>query len=530
MPSGLACAVGAVARYLKEVRRKRSGLQYAGWSDVNEPLALINPSTERDSLASGYQPVHPVEKDGNKEPIEKDGASVIHFAFGTFMAWSPTTVPILQEEDSPVPLTPDQGSWIVSINSLTSLAAVLTTAYVADVFGRKTLILAGAVPALIWWLMVAFANSYEMLITARAIGSLTGGFIGGSTTMFVCEIADIKIRGTLMAFHNIFMHCGSLLMYCIAPYLPVATVAFSCISVPIIFLVTFIWMPKTPYFYLQQGRESEAVKSLVRYKGELTPEELQFELETMHKAIRQKQETKGKWKDVFLVPVYRRTLLLMLGYGLIHTSMGSIAFSNYTTYIFQKSGSEIDANVSSIIVTAVSLVASLASSFVIERVGRRPLAVGTALIMGVCLAVMGGYFYADAVQGDVNSAFDWVPLTCFICYNLCSSGASGPIGSLLTGEVFHVSVKAICLTLYSTTTALYGFVLKKLFQVVSDGLGAYYSFWAFSFMCFVCAVYMYKLLPETRGKTFAEINDDMENITVGHADDDNKNSTKTGSG
>ncbi|XP_049774309.1 facilitated trehalose transporter Tret1-2 homolog [Schistocerca cancellata] len=150
--------------------------------------------------------------------------------------------------------------------------------------------------------------------------------------------------------------------------------------------------------------------------------------------------------------------------------------------------------------------------------------------MGVCLAIMGGYFYADAVQGDVNSVFDWVPLACFICFNLSNSVASAPIGSLLTGEVFHVSVKAICLTLYSTVTALYGFVLKKLFQVVSDGLGAYYSFWAFSFMCFVCAVYMYKLLPETRGKTFAQINDDMEYITGGHVDDDNKDSVKTASG
>ncbi|XP_049827929.1 solute carrier family 2, facilitated glucose transporter member 6-like [Schistocerca gregaria] len=329
------------------------------------------------------------------------------------MAWSPATVPILQEEDSPVPLTPDQGSWIVSINSLTGLAAILTTAYAADVFGRKMLMLVGAVPALIWWLMVAFASSYEVLITARAIGSLTGGFIGGATTMFVCEIADIEIRGTLMAFHGIFMYGGSLLMYCIVPYLPISTVAFSCMSIPVIFLVTFVWMPKSPYFYLLQNRESEAVKSLVRYKGELTPEELQFELETMYKAIRQKQETKGKWKDTFL---------------------------------------------------------------------------------------------------------------------LSNSVASAPIGSLLTGEVFHVSVKAICLTLYSTVTALYGFVLKKLFQVVSDGLGAYYSFWAFSFMCFVCAVYMYKLLPETRGKTFAQINDDMEYITGGHVDDDNKDSVKTASG
>ncbi|XP_049774321.1 facilitated trehalose transporter Tret1-like [Schistocerca cancellata] len=435
--------------------------------------------------------------------------SLIYTAYGSFAAWSATTLPILQSEDSPAPITADQASWLASINSLTGLVATFTAGYAVDIIGRKKLILSAAAPLLVWWPMVAFANSYEMLMVAMTIGSLSGGLMSSPSTMFLCEIADTELRGTLMMIHTVLMNCGSLFMYCAAPYLSVSTVSFMCTAVPIIFIVTFVWMPESPYFFLLRNRESEAVKSLVRYKGELTPEELRSELDSMYRAIRQKQETKGRLKDLFLVPVHRRTLLIMSGFVLLHLSTGAIAFGTYTTYIFEKSGSGFDADVSSIIVTAVSLVSSISSSFIVERVGRRPLGILGLAGCGVCLTAMGAYFYVDETQGEVPSAFDWVPLTTVIGFNVSFGFASAPAFIMFIGEVFHVSVKSVAITICNTVLAVYSFALKKLFQVVSDSVGAHYSFWAFAAMCALTALYLFLLLPETKGRTFAEISDDM---------------------
>ncbi|XP_047105079.1 solute carrier family 2, facilitated glucose transporter member 8-like [Schistocerca piceifrons] len=80
----------------------------------------------------------------------------------------------------------------------------------------------------------------------------------------------------------------------------------------------------------------------------------------------------------------------------------------------------------------------------------------------------------------------------------------------IIGEIYHVSVKGAATSINTTVIALYGFFLKKMFQVVSDSVGAYWSFWAFSVLCVCGAVYTYFLLPETKGKTFAQINQEMD--------------------
>ncbi|XP_047105072.1 facilitated trehalose transporter Tret1-like [Schistocerca piceifrons] len=216
--------------------------------------------------------------------------------YGTFMGWPGTTLPIPEAEDSPLPLTADEGSWLASINSLTMLVAIFATGYAVDVVGRKKVF--GARPLFIWWVMVAFANSYGMLLAARAIGSLGGGPIITALPVFLCEIADTDVRGTLIVIHYFLMQCGYLLVYSIGPYHSVTTVALICASIPIIFVLTFIWMPESPYFFLKQRREAEAVKCLERFKGQLTRDELKFELESMYQAIREKQQSKGKLKDV----------------------------------------------------------------------------------------------------------------------------------------------------------------------------------------------------------------------------------------
>ncbi|XP_046987456.1 facilitated trehalose transporter Tret1-like [Schistocerca americana] len=381
--------------------------------------------------------------------------SLINMCYGTFMGWPGTTLPILEAEDSPLPLTADEGSWLASINSLTMLVAIFAAGYAVDVVGRKKVLLFGARPLFIWWVMVAFANSYGMLLAARAIGSLGGGPIITALPVFLCEIADTDVRGTLIVIHYFLMQCGYLLVYSIGPYLSVTTVALICASIPIIFVLTFIWMPESPYFFLKQRREAEAVKCLERFKGQLTRDELKFELESMYQATREKQQSKGKLKDM---------------------SSGSIALTTYTTYIFEKSGSELDSNISSIILTAVTLGANVVSSLVIERFDRRPLCMASFSACAICLAAEGAYFYVDDIYGYVPTAFDWVPLAGMTGFSISASIGLAPVLSLVMGELFHVSVKGVASAVGTTVIALYGFFLKKMFQVVSDDLAAYYSF------------------------------------------------------
>ncbi|XP_047105081.1 facilitated trehalose transporter Tret1-like [Schistocerca piceifrons] len=437
-------------------------------------------------------------------------ASLAYASHGSFSGWSGTTVPILQSEDSPIPLTADEGSWLASVNSLTMPVSIFATGYLVDVLGRKKLLLLSAVPLLAWWVMVAFADSFGMLLAGRIVGSLGGGIVLTVIPMYLGEIADTDIRGTSVAIHSVLLQGGSLFSYCIGPYVSVTTAAIICCSLPILFVITFIWMPESPYFFLIRDREQEAVKSLTRLKGQLDPQELDSELVEMRKTLRRKQETKGKLKDVLVVPVHRRTLLLMIGFIVLRMSSGSVAFSAYTTQIFERSGSGLDADISSIILVSVQLLASLGASLIIDRIGRRTLCIVSFVLCAVCLAAEGAYFYLDELQGDVDAALDWVPLAAMIGYHFSYDIGAGAVLYPLIGEIYHLSVKAVATSINTTIVSLYGFFLKKMFQVVSDSVGAYWSFWGFAVLNLCATLYTYFLMPETKGKTFAQINEEMD--------------------
>ncbi|XP_049828315.1 facilitated trehalose transporter Tret1-like [Schistocerca gregaria] len=437
-------------------------------------------------------------------------STLIYASYGSFIGWPAPTLLILESEDSPVPLTADEGSWLASINSLTMLVGIFAAGFAVDRVGRKKLLLAAAVPLLVWWLMVAFAESFGMLLAARSIGSLSGGLINTVMPMYLSEIADADIRGTIITVHNVLTDTGSLLIYCLGPYLSITNAAAICAILPVIFFITFVWMPESPYFLLMRRREQDAVKTLQKIKGNLSPEELKVELEMMHDCIRRKQETKGKLKDLLTIPVHRRTLLVTLGFIILQMSTGAIALSTYTNTIYKMSGSELDPNLSSIMQISVQLLSSVGASLVIDRFGRKTLVMVSLVTCGICLAVEGAYFYVNDVQGDVPSAFAWVPLAAMIGFNVSFSFGAGSVLYPIIGEIYHVSVKGAATSINTTVIALYGFFLKKMFQVVSDSVGAYWSFWAFSVLCVCGAVYTFFLLPETKGKTFAQINQEMD--------------------
>ncbi|XP_049828180.1 facilitated trehalose transporter Tret1-like [Schistocerca gregaria] len=438
------------------------------------------------------------------------GTSLLYASYGSFMGWPAPTLLILEAEDSPVPLTADEGSWLASINSLTMLVAIFAAGFAVDRVGRKKLLLAAAVPLLVWWLMVAFAESYGMLLAARSIGSLSGGLTSTTATIYLSEIADADIRGAVITIHMVLMNGGTLLIYCLAPYLSITNTAAICAVLPVIFFISFVWMPESPYFLLMRGREQDAINTLLKIKGDLSPEELKAELDMMHDSIRRKQETKGKLKDLFTIPVHRRTLLITVGFIILQMSTGAIALMTYTNSILEMSGSELDPNLSSIMQVAVQLLSSVGASLVIDRFGRKTLAMVSFVICGVCVAVEGAYFYINDVQGDVPSAFAWVPLAALIGFHVSFTFGAGSVLYPIIGEIYHVSVKGAATSINTTVIALYGFFLKKMFQVVSDSVGAYWSFWAFSVLCVCGAVYTFFLLPETKGKTFAQINQEMD--------------------
>lgn len=176
----------------------------------------------------------------------------------------------------------------------------------------------------------------------------------------------------------------------------------------------------------------------------------------------------------------------------------------YTTDIFAAADTGIDASLATIIVGVIQVVATFISSLVVDKLGRRMLLLFSSLLMGVCLAGLGLYFYLQSAEKDVSN-LGWLPIVALCIYIVVFSLGFGPIPWLMCGELFAPDIKGFLGALAGTTNWILAFIITKFFVNVVDAIQRGPTFWLFMGFCLVGFVFVLIFVPETKGKSFAEI-------------------------
>ncbi|KAK9888768.1 hypothetical protein WA026_000995 [Henosepilachna vigintioctopunctata] len=161
-------------------------------------------------------------------------------------------------------------------------------------------------------------------------------------------------------------------------YMSVSESALACISFPLTCFIGMIFMPESPYYLLMRNRTTEARISLEKLRG---TDDVDQELQRMSTAVKvQKEESKGKFKDVFMVPSNRKALLIMMLLRAAQQLSGITALIFYISLIFEQSGAYFSVGVSTIIFFAAQLVMSILGSAAVDWTGRRILLYGRLLV------------------------------------------------------------------------------------------------------------------------------------------------------
>ncbi|KAJ9595590.1 hypothetical protein L9F63_013211, partial [Diploptera punctata] len=132
-------------------------------------------------------------------------------------------------------------------------------------------------------------------------------------------------------------------------------------------------------------------------------------------------------------------------------------------------------------------------------VGRRPLLITSTLGCSLSLGILGTYLYLND-KGFNISGFEWIPLTCLVSYILMLCLGLSPLPNVILGEVFPSNVKDMAVSIsVVTSVGCYG-IVTKLYQVMVDSLGPYAPFWFFSAFVFCGFIFVFFIVPETKGK------------------------------
>lgn len=428
--------------------------------------------------------------------------TLIIISSGMHYGWPSPSLPKLLDQNSTISISNDEGSWMAVMPLMGAVLGSLIVGTTIDILGRKRTIMMCTFPFFSAWIMIGYSRSIIVLYLARFLAGVADGWAFTAVPMYMGEIAHPKIRGFLGSSVSVTWIFGILLINIIGSYLSIQVTALVSSFAPILCLLTFSWMPESPYFLLMRGREQDAKRSLQRFRG---VQDVEAELARLLAAVKAQTHNTGKFFDLFTVKSNQKAVSIMLILRTAQQLSGTTAITFYTQQIFTEAGDDISSELATIIYFSVQLVLALFSSTIVDKTGRRPLLLISISGSAVALFLIGTYFCIKQCTNIDVSEFSWVPVAALIGFVIIFSLGMQTIPILMLGELFPANVKAFALCMADIYFCIIATIISKFFQIMKDSFGTFVPFYAFTVSCCLGLVCIYFIVPETRGKTLEQI-------------------------
>lgn len=416
--------------------------------------------------------------------------------------WTAPTVPILLSDNSPLEVSELQAEWLESILMIGACCGLPLTMYLVNKIGRKKSLITSATTTLIAWIVMAVTPTIEWVFVARFFAGMAGDMAFVAAPMYIAEIADQKIRGFLSSMIYVMMLTGILLLYCIAPFVPIWVPCLMGVIVNSISLIVFPFQPDSPYYLLFKNRPEDAKEALkaLRKKDDVEPE-----FKSIAAAIERQKSEKGRLWDLFLIKSNRKaiTIMIMLNSSQ-HMSSISVMLMNLHSILAEAGSFYVAASTGAIIFSASMFCAAMSASLAIDNFGRRALLCCSGVVAGLCLLTIAIYFTLKNNGVDVLKA-SWLPLVMVMLYAASFKFGIGLVPVVLTAELFPAKVKAYGMTISDLSYVGFAVISLGIYHVLKNNFGIHVPFYIFACSCFCTVIFTLCYIPETKGKTLEEI-------------------------
>lgn len=429
------------------------------------------------------------------------------FACGTTLGWSSPVKSLLVVANGTneygFDISDADFSWISSLVTLGAALVCLVIGTILQIIGRKFTMLLLVIPFTVGWALVTFATNISMLYIGRFLLGISGGAFCVAAPTYTGEIAESKIRGTLGSYFQLMLVVGVLFAYIVGSRTTAFTLNLICATIPLIFGAVFMFMPETPSFLVSKGKKDEAAKSLrwlrgrdYDYSGELSELQAQFDADRKNKtSLGAALARRATIKAIFI----------SLGLMFIQQMSGINAIIFYTQDIFEAAKTGIDSGVATIIVGIMQVISVFVSSIIVDKLGRRLLLLPSAIVMSICSILLGVYFYMAKQDADSVTSLGWLPIASLCIFIILFSLGFGPIPWMMMGELFANDIKGVAGSAAGAFNWGLAFLITRTFPDMSKAIGQGETFWVFAGFCILGIVFTFFFVPETKGKSLADI-------------------------
>ncbi|XP_011869606.1 PREDICTED: facilitated trehalose transporter Tret1-2 homolog [Vollenhovia emeryi] len=486
--------------------------------DTSRRLCYGVKYTQRVIIVHRHCPEEMTEK-GSKLPqfLAAAAASLSAIAAGAAAGWTSPILPQLEKDGGPLgsPISKEQSSWIGSLMPLGALIGSLAAGYLGERWSPKRTLLFSTVPCLIGWILVATAGHIAQLYVARIMTGFAVAMIFTSLPMYCGEIAETSVRGALGSFLQLFVTIGFLYICAIGPFVSYMVLWILSAILPVIFFVCFVMMPESPYFLLKQGHRDKAIASLARLRSK-SEAAVQKEADEIQVTLDEAFKNQVSFSDLFKVKANFKALTYTCGLVTFQQLSGITVVLTYLHNIFIAAGGLVPSETAPIVIAVVQMLASAVTPVVVDTSGRKILLVFSSVGETLSLSALGLYFYLKEVQhaDDVVKQISWLPLVAVIIFIATYCVGWGSVTWAMMGEMFASNVKAKASSITVFICWSISFILTKFSSNLEEAFnGKFVTFWLFGGFCILSIFFTVLLLPETKGKTFQQIQDELGGVT-----------------
>ena len=407
-------------------------------------------------------------------------------------------------------LSPAALGFVVSSALIGCMVGSGFSGVISKKLGRKHTLLLAAVLFFISALGSSIPSSTVELVIYRLIGGVGVGLASTIGPMYIAEIAPANVRGKLVSINQLAIVMGFVVVFFVNYYLkdPMNVewntntgwrymFASECIPA-ILFFLLLLLVPKSPRWLMMKGRREEALLVLTKVNGE---ERAREELGEIEKSLENVTESKFSLK----YPKIGLIVLIGVCLSFFQQITGINAILYYGPRIFGAMNLEGDiAMVNQIIVGVVMMVFTIIAIFTVEKFGRKPLLLTGTIGMGFCIMTFGFLTY----QQDSGTA----ALVALVGYIAFFSISQGPVVWVYLSELFPNQIRSSVMAIAVFAQWLANFIVSQTFPIMADEKGMLFQtyngafpFWLYGSFCIVAVIFIWKLVPETKGKSLEEI-------------------------
>ncbi|XP_054736627.1 facilitated trehalose transporter Tret1-2 homolog [Anastrepha obliqua] len=435
---------------------------------------------------------------------------------GMALGMPTVTMRQLTDPNENVHLSESQASWFASINTLSCPLGGLLSGILLDKMGRKnTLVVLNVIALVAWALMASAVESntdvvFIQLLVSRFCIGIAMGIASAPVGVYSAEISLPRIRGRLILGTSVSIAAGIMVIYLVGYFIrnDWQLIAMLCCAYQIVAMLCVIPMPESPSWLVSKGRYEEAKRALNYFRGlekssEITHPEVQAEFNLLQKSI---QLGEGVKKTPFLKcirePEVYKPLLILMGLFAFQQLTGIFVVVVYAVQISQDAGVTIDPFMCAVLIGIGRVVTTVLLGTIFERWGRRRSGMVSAFGMCLCMFLLATHNWNSWLQ-----SIPYLPVIAIIAFIVLSTFGLYTLPFFMISELFPQKVRGAASGLTVAVGMCFAFICIKTYPSLRGAWGNEYCFVSYGIMAFLAAIYVYTVLPETRGRTLLAIED-----------------------